>query len=99
VVRGQADHVITTGTERTAIDAKYTDGWMGTLRNPLSVIGLMPWSEKEQREMVEQARRYSSVYDGGIIYHTNSFEFAKFCTKVFDKAGIKKYRFIITPSR
>lgn len=99
VVTGRADHVTEVNGRDTAIDAKYTDSWMGTLRNPLSVIGITPWSEKEQKSMVEQARRYSAAYDGGVIYHTNSFEFARFYIKLFDDAGITNYRFVITPSR
>jgi hypothetical protein len=97
VITGQADHVVTSEVTSTAIEAKYTDSWMGTLRNPLSVIGIMPWSEKEQQRMIEQARRYALAYDGGAIYHTNSFELARFYTKAFKDAGITKHKFVITP--
>jgi hypothetical protein len=97
VVTGQADHVAMPEDTPTAIEAKYTDSWMSTLRNPLSVIGIMPWSEKEQQRMIEQARRYSLAYDGGVIYHTNSFELARFYTKAFKDAGITRIKFVITP--
>jgi hypothetical protein len=97
VITGQADHVAWPEDTSTAIEAKYTDSWMGTLRNPLSVIGIMPWSEKEQQRMIEQARRYSIAYDGGAIYHTNSFELARFYSKAFKGAGISKFKFVITP--
>lgn len=99
VISGQADHLEVLNGQATAIDAKYTDSWMGTLRNPLSVIGVMPWSEKEQKEMVEQARRYAAVYDGGVVYHTNSFELARFYSHLFDDAKIARYKFVITPIR
>lgn len=99
VATGRADHVTEIDGRETAIDAKYTDGWMATLRNPLSAIGVMPWSEKEQRSMLEQAKRYTAAYDGGVLYHTNSFELAKFYSKMLDEAGINGYRFVITPSR
>jgi hypothetical protein len=99
VVIGRADHALTPGGRPTAVEAKYTDSWMGTLRNPLSVIGVMPWSEQEQQRMIEQARRYSAAYDGGVIYHTNSFELARFYSKAFNEAGITNYKFIITPVR
>jgi hypothetical protein len=99
VVIGRADHTLTPGGRPTAIEAKYTDSWMGTLRNPLSVIGVMPWSEMEQLRMIEQARRYAAAYDGGAVYHTNSFELARFYSRAFNEAGITNYKFVITPVR
>lgn len=97
-VTGQADHVAIVNGKRTAIDAKYTDGWMASLRNPSSNVGEQPWSAKAQREMLVQAMKYTSAYEGGVIYHTNSVEFARFYSRIFREAGLKNYDFKITPS-
>lgn len=98
-VTGQADHVAVVNGKRTAIDAKYTDDWMASLRNPSSNVGEQPWSAKAQREMITQAMKYTSAYEGGVIYHTNSVEFARFYSKIFQEEGLKNYNFKITPSR
>jgi hypothetical protein len=98
-ITGQADHVMIMNGELTAVDAKFTDNWMASLRNPLSNMGEEPWSANAQREMIAQAAKYMSAYRGGVIYHTNSVEFARFYSKVFRESGLTNYKFIITPSR
>ena len=45
-VTGQADHVAMVDGKLTAIDAKYTDDWRASLRNPSSSNGEEPWSAK-----------------------------------------------------
>jgi len=52
----------------------------------------------EQAKMVDQAKKYSSGFDGGAIYHTNSPELASYYSKVFTDAGVTKFKFVITPA-
>ena len=47
--------------------------------------------------MVDQAKKYSSGFDGGVVYHTNSPELASYYSKLFTDAGITKFKFVITP--
>ena len=46
--------------------------------------------------MVEQAKRYTEIFPGGVTYHTNSKELAEHYTKVFEKQGLKNFRFEIS---
>ncbi|WP_181952484.1 hypothetical protein [Yersinia canariae] len=48
--------------------------------------------------MVEQAKKYSAGFAGGTVYHTNSPELANHYTKAFNDAGIKNFKFIVTPT-
>lgn len=47
--------------------------------------------------MVEQAKKYSSGFEGGVIYHTNSPELASQHSRVFTEAGVTKFKIVITP--
>lgn len=55
-------------------------------------MGSKPWSAAEQAKMVDQAKKYSSGIEGGVIYHTNSPELASHCSKVFNESGIKGFK-------
>lgn len=48
---------------------------------------------------VDQAKKYSSGFDGGAIYHTNSPELASYYSKVFTDAGVTNFKFVITPTK
>lgn len=60
-------------------------------------MGSKPWSAAEQTKMVDQAKKYSSGFEGGVIYHTNSPELASYYSKVFTDAGVTNFKFLITP--
>ncbi len=49
--------------------------------------------------MVAQAKKYSAGFEGGVVYHTNSPDLAAYYSKVFSDAGIKSFKFVITPVR
>ncbi|WP_183135443.1 DUF637 domain-containing protein [Pseudomonas syringae group genomosp. 3] len=98
IVNGVADDVAVIGGKKTAIEAKFVDDWGSSLRNPASPSGSKPWSVAEQTKMVDQAKKYSSGFDGGAIYHTNSPELASYYSKIFTDAGIIKFKFLITPA-
>ncbi|MDY7560886.1 hypothetical protein QN366_21915 [Pseudomonas sp. CCC3.2] len=98
VVNGVADEVATIGGKSTAIEAKFVDDWASSIRNPESPSGSKPWSVAEQAKMVDQAKKYSSGFDGGAIYHTNSPELASYYSKVFTDAGVTNFKFVITPA-
>ena len=49
--------------------------------------------------MVEQAKKYSLGFDGGVVYHTNSPELARHYSRLFTDAGVEKFKFVITPIR
>ncbi|GKQ44553.1 filamentous hemagglutinin N-terminal domain-containing protein [Pseudomonas syringae] len=98
IVNGVADDVAVIGGKKTAIEAKFVDDWGSSLRNPASPSGSKPWSVAEQTKMVDQAKKYSSGFDGGAIYHTNSPELASYYSKIFTDAGITKFKFVITPA-
>ncbi|WP_338524383.1 filamentous hemagglutinin N-terminal domain-containing protein [Pseudomonas batumici] len=97
-VKGVADEVAVIGGKPTAIEAKFVDDWASSIRNPESPAGSKPWSVAEQTKMVDQAKKYSSGFDGGAIYHTNSPELASYYSKVFTDAGVTNFKFVITPA-
>jgi filamentous hemagglutinin len=98
LVDGVADHVIVRGGQQIAVEAKYVEDWNKSLRNPDGSSGGYPWSVRAQQEMVNQASKYSSFFDGGVIYHTNSSELATHYTNLFEKLGVQNFRFVITPA-
>lgn len=98
-VSGRPDYVTVVDGKNTAIDAKFTRTWSKSLRNPSSNIGEELFSAKAQRDMIKQARKYEVAYEGGVIYHTNSIELARFYTKIFEDLEIGNFNFVITPSR
>jgi hypothetical protein len=96
-VNGIADGVTSFVGRPTAIEAKYVGSWSESIRNPASPIGSKPWAVAEQQAMVNQAAKYSSGFEGGVIYHTNSVELATHYSQVFKNAGITNFKFVITP--
>ncbi|WP_434560939.1 hypothetical protein [Pseudomonas sp. Z4-20] len=96
-VNGVADNVTIVNGQRTAVEAKFVEDWGSSLRNPASPVGSKPWSAAEQTKMVDQAKKYSSGFEGGVIYHTNSPELASYYSKVFTDAGVKNFKFVMTP--
>jgi hypothetical protein len=44
-----------------------------------------------------QAAKYSSGFETGAIYHTNSLDFASYYDSLFKEAGFDSIRFFITP--
>lgn len=97
VVRGVADGVTLVNGKATAVEAKFVDSWGSSLRNPDSPTGNKFWSVSEQEKMLEQAKKYSAGFEGGVVYHTNSVELASYYTKVFREAGISNFEFVLTP--
>jgi filamentous hemagglutinin len=97
VVNGVADGVTSIGGKTTAVEAKFVGNWSESIRNPASPIGNQPWAVAEQQAMVNQAAKYSANFEGGVIYHTNSAEFAAHYSQVFKDAGITNFQFVITP--
>lgn len=96
-VNGVADNVTVVDGKRTAVEAKFVKNWADSIRNPSSAISYKPWSVDEQAKMVEQAKKYSSGFEGGVIYHTNSPELASLHSKVFTESGVTNCKFVITP--
>ena len=82
----------------TTSEAKFVDDWASSIRNPESPAGSKPWSVAEQKKMVDQAKKYSSGFDGGAIYHTNSPELVRYYYKMFTGADISNIKFLITPA-
>jgi len=97
-VNGIADTVTSVAGKQTAVEAKFVEDWATSLRNPASPVGNKPWAISEQQAMVNQATKYSSYFDGGVIYHTNSTELAAYYSQVFKDAGITNFKFVITPA-
>jgi len=97
VLNGVADEVAMIGGKRTAVEAKFVEDWSASLRNPTSPTGSKPWSVAEQTKMVDQAKKYSSGFEGGVVYHTNSAELASHYSKIFTEAGVTNFKFVITP--
>jgi hypothetical protein len=97
-VNGIADTVTSVAGKQTAVEAKFVEDWATSLRNPASPVGNTPWAISEQQAMVNQATKYSSYFDGGVIYHTNSTELAAYYSQVFKDAGITNFKFVITPA-
>lgn len=98
-VRGVADDVVRINGKLTAVEAKYGDDGSQSLRNPESPGGSKPWAVGGQQQMLGQARKCSSGFEGGVVYHTNSVDLANYYTKIFENAWVKGFKFIITPSK
>jgi hypothetical protein len=96
LLSGVADNVVSIGGKRIAIEAKYVDAWVRSLRNPSSPIGAMSFSLDEQANMLLQARKYSSAFDE-VIYHSNSQELISYYEAIFKQHGLGNVRFIFTP--
>jgi filamentous hemagglutinin len=47
--------------------------------------------------MVDQAKKYSSGFEGSVVYHTNSPELASQYSKIFKEAGVTNFKFVIAP--
>ena len=97
IVNGVADDVTTIDGKLTAVEAKYVDSWTKSIRNPFGSIGSWPWSKTEQAKVLAQAKKYSQAFEGGVIYHTNSVEFANYYSKVFLANGVTNVKFLLTP--
>jgi hypothetical protein len=95
LVNGVADNVVEIAGKRIAVEAKFTENWANSLRNPASPIGNAPFAVEEQARMLSQARAYSAAFDE-VIYHSNSPELIAYYTTVFQNAGITNFRFILT---
>ncbi len=98
-VSGVADDVAILNGKLTAVEAKYADDWSTSLRNPSSPNGMTPWARAEQQNMFTQAQKYASGFDGGVVYHTNSPQLAAYYSQVFRNAGVKNFKFVITPTK
>ena len=96
-VPGVADEVTVIGGKPTAVEAKFVYDWGRSIRNPASPSGSRPWALAEQKKMLDQAKKYSSGFDGGVVYHTNSTDLAIHYSKIFNEAGIENFKFLITP--
>jgi hypothetical protein len=48
-----------------------------------STVGSKPWAVAEWNSMINQAQKYSSGFEGDVIYHTNSVELATHYTDMF----------------
>nr|WP_246728602.1 hemagglutinin repeat-containing protein [Rhizobium leguminosarum] len=97
IVNGVADDVTRIDGKLTAVEAKYVANWTKSIRNPFGSIGSWSWSKTEQAKMLAQAKKYSQAFAGGVIYHTNSVEFANYYSNVFLANGISNAKFLITP--
>ena len=86
-VSGKLDAIAVVDGKWTAIEAKYVDDWATSLRNPASPNGQTPWAIKEQQAMIAQARKYSTAFDGDVVYHTNSVELASYYEGMFYHSG------------
>ena len=96
-VPGVADEVTVIGGKPTAVEAKFVYDWGRSIRNPASPSGSRPWALAEQKKMLDQAKKYSSGFDGGVVYHTNSTDLAIHYSKIFNEAEIENFKFLITP--
>jgi hypothetical protein len=94
-----ADDIAVINGRRTAVEAKYVRDWDGSLYNPTGRVGDMPFSKKEVAGILAQARDYCANFEGGVIFYTNSVEFADYYTKLFKDNGLTNFRFVIAPAQ
>jgi len=95
-----AERLVQLEGNTAAIEAKFIrGGWDYSLYNPESWRSIEEGGVTVLRSM-NQALNYNAAhFPGGIIYHTNSVEFATHYTSVFERLGITNYQFVITPAR
>lgn len=98
-VNGVADDVTIIGGKPTAVEAKFTENWATSPRNPESSVANLPFAVAERNQMITQARNYSAGFRGGAVYHTNSTELATHYSRAFNDAGITNFKFVITPTQ
>jgi hypothetical protein len=53
---GVADSTTAMNGKLTAVEAKYVDDWLTSLRNPASEIGREPWAADEQRKIYSRPK-------------------------------------------
>lgn len=99
LVNGEADFVAQIDGRFVAIEAKYTDDWLFSPRNPDSPKGQLPFLKHMQPDMLDQARIYEKAFPGGTIYHSNSVELIDYYRRAFAEAGVNNVTFIHTPLR
>jgi hypothetical protein len=92
-----ADNVVNIGGNQVAIESKFigSGGWAGSIYNPASPVGNLPFALAEQADTLAQAQAYSTTFDQ-VIYHSNSPEFIQYYSSVFNNAGIQNIKFILT---
>ena len=84
-VTGVADNTTSIDDKLTAVEAKYVDDWVTSLRNPASEMGEQAMGCGRATANDTTGQKYSQYFPGGIVYHTNSVDFAAYYTKVFQK--------------
>lgn len=92
-----ADNVVNIGGNQVAIESNFigSGGWAGSIYNPASPVGNLPFAVAEQAGTLSQAQAYSTAFDQA-IYHSNSSEFIQYYSSLFNNAGIKNIQFILT---
>ena len=50
------------------------------------------------QDTIDQALRYAEAYPAGVEWVTNSLDFVKAYAKLFLKAGVKNFHFIVIPA-
>jgi RHS repeat-associated protein len=102
-VTGIADNVAKIDGLDFAVEAKFVRNWATSIRNPQSPLALgtrfsfgKTIAAREQARMLEQARKYSEGFPGGVIYHSNSQSLIDHYSRVFREAGLTKFRFVLT---
>lgn len=94
---GQADAAGMLDGKRVAVEAKFTDDWDDSLRNPSSPGGDRKWAVAEQQKMLQQAMNYQKGPFDRVIYHTNNQQFMQHYNDMFLRNGISNIEWVLTP--
>jgi filamentous hemagglutinin len=97
----RAERLADIGGRSTAIEVKFVEDWAQSPRNPLSWQGQQTWGIRMQQEMITQAQAYQAAgFPGGMIYHTNSVDLARYYSAQFRAAtpSVNNFQFVITPA-
>jgi len=96
-VNGISDVVTSIDGQQAAVEVKFSD-WDQSIYNPSGPVGDQPWGIGAVNQMVKQAQAYENAYPGGVVYYTNSLQFAEYYTQLFEQAGITNFQFIVAPA-
>ncbi len=74
-----------------ALEVKYSEGYP----NSIYCFEGKSYNRVVIYEMIEQAQKYRKFYTGGVTYATNDAQLATSYTRIFKKAGIANFEFVV----
>lgn len=82
--------------EGKIFESKHADVYMTSIYNP--ELSSESWRRPALDAVISQARKITSIHEGGAIYFTNDRSLAEDYKRTFEENGISRFRFVVVPS-